>query len=240
MKLCHASALVLIGLMLFSLDGRIARAQSQLVPPAPKSAPTKSSKPMVDSNGNLMEQGEGNTPPPFEAPQNALEIPQVPKPFEGCWEGTITEPDSWERVKGPRIAGYIPHTDRLCFKKLGDEPFTITFHDIKVDSDYASKIGYPISNIDEQTDLVSTDGHNEVSLHSVVSFDERGKLLGLIPSSVTRISTTRDAHCLLVDDGAALNVEASQTTRCSGSWGCNGQVWVRATWHSHFHKVPAQ
>ena len=237
MNLRHAAAFVLIDFVVISLGGGIASGQSQLVPPAPK----RSTALAVDPNGNVIEQGErAPTPPPREAPQNALEIPQVPKVFEGCWEGTITEPDSWERVQGPRVAGFIPKTERLCFKKIGEAPFTITFHDTRVDTDYASQHGYPVSNYDEQTDLVSTDGQNEVSLHQVASFDERGKILGLIPTGATRISVTADAHVLLVDSGAALSVVASQVDRCSGSLGCNGQVWVRATWHGRFSRLPSQ
>jgi hypothetical protein len=211
----------------------MARGQSQLVPAVPK----RSRALTVDSDGNFVEQGEGVSPPSVSS-QNALEIPQVPKVFEGCWDGTITEPDSWERVKGPRVARWIPKTERLCFKKTGDGPFTITFHDTKLDSDYASRMGYPVSNYDEQTELVSTDGYNEVSLHTVASFDEKTKILGLIWGSVTRVSTIREVNSFLVDGGTALNVEASQVTRCRGSWGCNGQVWIRATWHARFQKAP--
>lgn len=214
-------------------------AQSQLVPPVPKSTvPLQHPKFAVDGNGNIIEQGDRTIPPPLEGPtQPALEIPQVPKPFEGCWEGTATQPDSWQVFDGPRLAGFIPKTKVLCFKRAGDGPLTITFHDSKLDSDYASHMGHPVSNYDEQTELVSTNGKNEVSLHSVDRFDESMKILWLIPQ-MTTISSTSDSRCVLAEDGATLTVEGSSTTRCSGSLGCNGQVWVQDTWHTRFLRMP--
>jgi hypothetical protein len=215
-----------------------AAAQVSIAAPAPQQdfAPAVS-KFRVDRQGNLPAPDEnptGSNPPA----KSTLEIPQVPKEFEGCWEGTVTEPDSWQVLEGPRLGGWIPSRYRLCFRRTGDGPFTMTFHDTKLDTGYAEERGHSVTNYDEQTELVSTDGKNVVSLHSVKRLDERMKFLGLFPITVT-VAGTSDSRCVLVDEGSAMNVESSNVERCSGSSfsGCNGQPWIQATWHSRFNRT---
>ncbi len=71
---------------------------------------------------------------------NALEIPAVPSPaasavapvlpfpksFEGCWQATVTEPESWTFGRGPVVKGISPSTYVLCFRYSGKSP-EVTF-----------------------------------------------------------------------------------------------------------------
>ena len=95
----------------------------------------------------------------------------------------------------PRLAGFIPTTYQLCFRRVGEGPFTITFHDFKLDTAYASERGYRVSNYDEQAELVSTDGKNVVSLHSIARLDEGLKVLGFIPGPTVRIAKMMRVAC---------------------------------------------
>ncbi|SRR6266404_1649573 len=62
-------------------------------------------------------------------PSNSVqEIPQV---YLGCWQGTITQPDSWQQFSGP-LTKWVPNTEIVCFlrRSYGVE---ITFHKHKLD-----------------------------------------------------------------------------------------------------------
>jgi len=237
----HAAALALIvpAVSCSALIG-VATAQISITPPAPQQrvAPANP-KFTVDQQGNLVAPDDKPTAAPEASGQSTLEIPQVPKEFQGCWEGTVSEPDSWQHLQGPRVAGWIPKTFRFCFRRTGNGPFTITFHDTKIDTGWASERGYKVSNYDEQTEVVSTDGRNQVLLHSVARMDQRGKLLGLFPGPTLTIAASSDIRCVLVDEGETMNVETSGVDRCSGSpsSGCNGQPWAKASWHAQFHRT---
>ncbi|MGB8684586.1 MAG: hypothetical protein WCD12_17010 [Candidatus Binatus sp.] len=237
----YAAALALFVLAVsWSAQIGMTTAQISIAPPAPQQRLAPSvPKFTVDQQGNLVAPDDKPTVAPSSSGQSTLEIPQVPKEFEGCWESTISEPDSYQHLQGPRIAGWIPTTFRLCFRRTGNGPFIITFHDSKLDTEYATDHGYTISNYDAQTEVVSTDGQNQVSLHSVARMDQRGRILRFIPGPTVTISKTSDSRCLLVDDGATMNVKSSAVDRCSGSptFGCNGQPWIQSTWHAQFHRT---
>ena len=241
MNLRHAAALALVVLAVswLALTG-VATSQIPISPPSPQQRVEPAiPKFTVDQHGNLVAPHNIPTPAPSASGQSTLEIPPVPREFEGCWEGTVSEPDSWQHLQGPRIAGWIPTTYSLCFRRTGDGPFTITFHDSKLDTEYATEHGYTISNYDAQTEVVSTDGKNQVSLHSVARMDQRGKILMFIPGPTVTIAKTSDTHCVLVDEGETMNVEASAVDTCSGSpsFDCNGLPWIRSTWHAQFHRT---
>jgi hypothetical protein len=241
MKLSHASVLALFVLAVsWSAGANVATAQVSTAPLAPQQPFARPSpKFAVDQKGNLVIQRDEPTTPPNDSGQSMLEIPQVPQEFKGCWEATVSQADSWQHLQGPRIGGWIPTTIRLCFRRVGDGPFTITFHDTKLDTDYASEHGYTVSNFDEQTEVVSTDGKNQVKLHGVARMDQRGRILGFIPGPTVTIAATSDSSCVLIDGGEAINVEATQVERCSGSaaFDCNGEPWIQATWHARFHRT---
>jgi hypothetical protein len=218
----------------------VATAQISITPPASQHRVAPAiPKFTVDQQGNLVAPDDKPTAAPNSSGQSTLEIPPVPKEFEGCWEGTVSEPDSWQLLEGPRIAGWIPTTFRLCFRRTGNGPFTITLHDSKLDTEYASERGYTISNYDEQTEVVSTDGRNQVLLHSVARVDQRGRILRFIAGPTVTIAKSSDSRCVLVDEGETMNVESSGVDRCSGSpfFGCNGQPWTQSTWHARFHRT---
>src|SRR5262249_43832773 len=104
-----------------------------------------------------------NSPAPIApAPNSTLEIPQVPKVFEGCWQGVVMEPDSWEHLEGPGIAGWIPANYEICFRRTAERPFEITFTKTTVDTNYAASRGYPVRNVESHTELLSSDGRSLV------------------------------------------------------------------------------
>jgi len=234
-----AEILLILSLFCLALNG-VAAAQISVAAPAPQQrfAPAVP-KFTVDQQGNLVAPEDKPKPVPDASEQSTLEIPPVPKEFEGCWEGTVSEPDSWQFLEGPRLAGWIPKTYRLCFRRTGNGPFMITFHDTKLDTEFASERGYKISNYDEQTSVVSTDGRYQVLLQSVARMDQHGKILGFLPGPTVTIAASTDMRCVLLSEDEAINVESSSVDRCSGSpsFGCNGQDWVKATWHAQFHRA---
>lgn len=119
----HAAA-ALAPVVLAALTG-VATAQISIPQPAPQQRVAPAiPKFTVDQQGNLVAPDDKPTAAPNPSGQSSLEIRQVPKVFEGCWEGTVPEPDSWQHLQGPRIAGWMPTTYRLCFRRTGDGPFS--------------------------------------------------------------------------------------------------------------------
>jgi len=237
----HAAALALIvpAVSCSALIG-VATAQISITPPAPQQRVAPSvPKFAVGQQGNLVAPDDKPTPAPHASEHSTLEIPPVPKEFEGCWEGTVSEPDSWQLLEGPRLGGWIARTFRLCFRRTDNGQFAISFHNSKLDTGYASERGVTVSNYEEQTELVSTDSRNQVLLHSLARMDQRFKLLGLFPGPTVTIAASSDIRCVLVDEGETMNVETSGVDRCSGSpsSGCNGQPWAKASWHAQFHRT---
>ena len=74
------------------------------------------------------------TPPPAPPPpppsQCAIDgaQPVLPPVFRGCWQGTVESVDSIERAPGGHKLGYwTPKTYRLCYKRVGNGPYQLTF-----------------------------------------------------------------------------------------------------------------
>jgi hypothetical protein len=241
MNLRHTAALALV--LLAAMTG-VATAQISITQPAPQQRVAPAiPKFTVDQQGNLVAPDNKPTAAPNPSGQSSLEIPQVPKEFEGCWEGTVSEPDSWQHLQGPRVAGWMPTTYRLCFRRTGNGPFTITFEDSKIDTESALARSYKVNNYDAQTGVVSTDGKNHVLLRHLARVDEsiRGRILGFIPgrSIPVTVAKTSDIRCMLINESETINCEGSAVDRCSGapSFGCNGQPWIQSSWHAQFHRA---
>ncbi len=229
----HAAALAVVVLAVFwlALTGP-AFARISIAPSAPQQRVAQAiPKFTVDQQGKLVAPYGKPTAALMVSEQGKVDIPQVPIGFEGCWEGTVSVPDSWQLLEGPSLGGWISRTFRLCFRRTGNGPFTVT-----IDTRFASE---RISNYQEQTKVVSTDGRNQALLHSAASMDELGRSLGFFPGRAATITASSDLRCVLVDEDKTMNVETSEVDRCSAlpSAGCFGQPWVKATWHAQFHRT---
>ena len=168
---------------------------------------------------------------------NAQTTLQLPKAFDGCWQGTVQEPDTWRHVRGPRLAGFIPVTYKLCFQRMGQNPIQITFSNSTLDTEPAAKRGYYIRDVNQRSSLVSATP-NAAWLLFVVSYPETGRFLWLFPGFTGTISRTTALYCTIESESDSLEVEASSVARCDGasSVGCSGGIWTTQTWHARFSR----
>ena len=58
----------------------------------------------------------------------AQAVPALPSVFRGCWQGQVSELD-WIRSEpgAHKIGFWTPKNYRLCYKRVGNQPFTLTF-----------------------------------------------------------------------------------------------------------------
>jgi hypothetical protein len=180
---------------------------------------------------------------------NALEIPSVPsaaatpaapalpfpKNFEGCWQATVTEPESWTFVRGPIVKGISPSTYVLCFRYAGNSP-EVTF---STTAEYPVVSDWVVSNVGVEnghTDILYS-GDNFVILRTSSSTPLHMKILGLLPGPSGLIQSRTDFHCTHLPDDK-LMVEASTVQRCANahSIDCDGGVWIKESWHTEFSR----
>lgn len=174
---------------------------------------------------------------------SALEIPSIPKPepnlpfprdFEGCWQATMTQPDSWSYGRGPVVKGFSPTTYSLCFHYGSGNTADVTFSssaEYPVVSDWVeSKVGVEQSH----TEILFS-GANLVVLRTSSSLPFYEKTLGFLPGPSGLIASTADFHCNHLPNDKLL-VEASVVRRCKNSHviDCDGDVWIRESWHTEF------
>ncbi len=78
--------------------------------------------------------------------------PVLPPVFRGCWQGTVENVDSITRAPGGHKLGYwTPKTYRLCYKRVGDGPYQLTFGETNVVA--TEKIKYSKGTVEiKQTD----------------------------------------------------------------------------------------
>jgi hypothetical protein len=172
----------------------------------------------------------GSSPKPPEVAKNGF-----PAQFEGCWEGTVDQPDTWEFGHGPILKGWEPATYQLCFRHSGAAP-DVTF---STSSAYPVVSQWVVSNVGVEnghTQLLFS-GDDFVVLRASTSTSLHMKILGFLPGPTGEISSKTDFHCTLLPNGK-LRVEASVVQRCSGarSIDCDGDVWVTESWHTEFSR----
>ena len=87
-------------------------------------------------------------PPPVNvAPMTAQAVPALPAVFRGCWQGEVSQLD-WIRrdpASSHKIGFWTPKTYRLCYRRVGDQPFTLTFTETGVAP--SEKIIHPYGNV---------------------------------------------------------------------------------------------
>ena len=192
-----------IALTAASIVERTARAQSTLEVPGPAQqsqpnvAPPRQAPPPVmpaPDNGDSIQlippqlwnslvrpQPQPAAPPPAPMTTRPMTLqanPVLPAEFRGCWDGQVNQLEWIKREPGAQKIGYwTPKTYRLCYKRVGDGPFTLTFTQTGVEPN--DRIINPHGNVA----LISSDGRKFASLSSHLHFDEYGR--GYNPDSAT-------------------------------------------------------
>jgi hypothetical protein len=163
--------------------------------------------------------------------------PQLPFPrsFEGCWEATVTQPESWTFVRGPVVKGISPSTYVLCFRYRGTIP-DVTFSttaEYPVVSDWVvSQVGVENGHTE-----VLYSGDNFVVLRTSSSTPLHMKILSILPGPTGIITSRTDFHCTHLSSDKMM-VEASTVQRCTNahSIDCDGDVWIKQSWHTEFSR----
>jgi hypothetical protein len=178
---------------------------------------------------------------------NALEIPPVPaasstpaaptlpfpKTFEGCWEATVTQPESWTFVRGPIVKGISPSKYVLCFHYSGTVP-QVTF---STTAEYPVVSEWVVSQVgveNGQTEVLFS-GDNFVVLRTSSSTPLHMKVLGFFPGPTGIITSRTDFHCTHLPNDKML-VEASTEQRCKNAHSIDGDVWIKESWHTEFSR----
>jgi hypothetical protein len=166
-------------------------------------------------------QAEQPLPPAAVAPQPEVVLPAV---FRGCWRGVVDDVDRMQRLPGsPRLGLWMPKTYMLCYRRVGDGPFQLTFT-------AAGVRGTNIINKTGQLKLISTDGRRYARMRAYLHFDEfrRPALFGT-GSSTFPVDEVTDLQCTIEPDGmhAAGQVYGER----------EAQPWFRAWWHTTFFHV---
>ena len=179
--------------------------------PAPSAPPPIAAQPSQPS------------PPPAPlsvAPLTSQSNPVLPAVFRGCWQGQVNELEWIRREPGAHKVGFwTPKTYRLCYKRVGDHPFTLTFTETGVEPN--EKIFNPHGNVAP----ISTDGRDYAKLRAQLHFDEYGAGRNLDASSFA-VDETTNLDCRI--DGERMKVSASvYGTR-------DGEPWFRARWRTEF------
>jgi hypothetical protein len=165
-------------------------------------------------------------PPPTHvnvAPMTAQAAPALPAVFRGCWQGEVNQVDWIRREPGaPKIGYWTPKTYKLCYKRVGDQPFTLTFTNTGVEE------SDKIVNARGQVVPLSTDGRAYASMRSNLTFDEY-KVRGAFDGSPTfAVAEITNLDCRIAGD------EMMVTADVYGAR--DGEPWFTARWRADFHK----
>jgi hypothetical protein len=162
-------------------------------------------------------------PPPPSAPLASQAEPKLPQVFRGCWEGEVVMVDDLVRLPGAHKVGYwTPKTYRLCYQRIGDQPFQLTFSETGVVPNEQ------IKNARGHVDTLATDGRAYAKMQSDLRFDEDHIEPGLPATFVVDEVTMLD--CRIRDDAMAVSAGVYGTR--------DGEPWFKARWHADFRHVP--
>ncbi len=161
-------------------------------------------------------------PAPPPAPVVRQPEPVLPAVFRGCWRGRVEEVDRMQRLPGaPRLGLWMPKTYMLCYRRVGNGPFKLTFTEAGVE-------GSHIINTSGRLQLISTDGRSFAKMRGYLHFDEfrRPAVFGTSTFAVDEIT---DLQCTIEPDG----MHASGLVYGER----DGAPWFRAWWHTTFYHV---
>ncbi len=156
------------------------------------------------------------------APMTAQAAPALPAVFRGCWQGQVSELD-WIRSEpgAHKIGFWTPKNYRLCYRRVGNQPFTLTFTEASVEPN--EKIVNPHGHVVP----IATDGRAYASMRSRLSFDEY-KTRGDGFSPTFAVDETTHLDCRIAGNDMLVSADVYGTR--------DGEPWFRAHWRANFHK----
>ena len=157
---------------------------------------------------------------PNTAPLTSQASPALPATFRGCWQGQVNQVDWIRREPGGHKIGYwTPKTYRLCYKRVGTRPFTLTFTAPGVEAN--EKIINPRGHVVP----VSTDGRAYAAMRAQLHFDEYSS--GWNPAAQTfAVDETTHLNCQIAGDDMRVSADVYGTR--------DGEPWFRAHWRADF------
>ncbi len=189
------------------------------------------------------------TPPPTPAPpppQANVPLvtaqPVLPPVFRGCWQGTVESVDSITRAPGGHKLGYwTPKTYRLCYKRVGDGPYQLTFGETDVVA--TEKIKYSKGTVE----IKQTDGRSYAELRAFLHFDEyqAGELSAAQPSRSTKSpcsnvkSTATRCRLSPMSTGVARTSRGSMHIGAPPSSECRCKQSLACTFRALWLKTPS-
>jgi len=170
------------------------------------------------SSGQTEQPPETEPPPEAEQPAPPPPEPVLPAVLRGCWRGRVDELDRIQRLPGgPPIGPWMPKTYLLCYRRVGDGPFKLTFTEAGVE-------GTRIINTTGQLRVVATDGRSYATMRAFLHFDK------LFSASTSAVDEETDLQCTIGPDG----MQASGVVLGEN----DGASWFRAWWHTTFFHEP--
>ncbi len=215
---------------------RLASAQQMMqvqpqLSPAPRAtlAPPPPSNPEMQIPAQPRQQAWTPAPTPIPPPPRMsvpLVAPQpvLPPVFRGCWQGTVDNVDSITRAPGGHKLGYwTPKIYRLCYKRVGNGPYQLTFGETDVVA--TAKIKYSKGSVE----IKQTDGRSYAQFRAFLHFDEyhAGRNPGLATFTVDEVTVL---ECQI--DGDQMRVIADVDGRREDV------PWFHAHWRATFVRVP--
>jgi hypothetical protein len=153
-----------------------------------------------------------------------MQQPELPAIFRGCWQGQVQFVDSIERLPGAaKIGPWTPKTYRLCYERVGNGPFQLTFTEAGIEHNRK------IFDARGSMQLVSTDGRTYATMRATLHFSEYLHGRSSSGSSFEVDEATR-LQCEVHPDGMHV-IGSVRGTR-------DGDPWFRAYWHARFIHIP--
>ncbi|MGO9454882.1 MAG: hypothetical protein ACLQDV_28115 [Candidatus Binataceae bacterium] len=165
-----------------------------------------------------------STPAPLMPPFTVQSTAVLPAVFRGCWQGQVAMVDHLERLPGAHKVGYwTPKTYRLCYKRLGNGPFQLTFSETGVVPDEK------IVNAQGHVEALATDGRAYARMRSSLHFDEY-RVDPDLRGATFAVDETTMLDCRVSGDAMAVSASVYGTR--------DGTPWFKALWHADFLPVP--
>ena len=150
--------------------------------------------------------------------------PVLPPVFRGCWQGTVESVDSIQQAPGGHKLGYwTPKTYRLCYKRVGDGPYQLTFGETGVVA--TEKIKYSKGRVE----IIATDGRSYARMRAFLHFDEYRAGMNFRGSTFAVDEVTM-LECKI--EGDRMRVIADVDGRRED------EPWFHAHWRTTFIRVP--
>ncbi len=136
----------------------------------------------------------------------------------------MNELDWIKRLPGAHKVGFwTPKTYRLCYKRIGEGPFDLTFTETGVEP--SDKIIAPHGVVVP----ISTDGRAYATMQSTLHFDEY-TVDHFAPASTFTVDERTNLNCKIVGDSMLVSADVFGRR--------DGEPWFQAGWHASFDQVP--